>query len=47
MTTISFKIYHNQGFTKSKKALEIINYKTKSLKIIKCLDERIDVLELK
>ena len=47
MTQINFKIYHNPRCSKSKKALEIIFSKTKDLKIIKYLEDEIDIIELK
>ena len=47
MTNISFKIYHNPRCSKSRKALEILNSKTKDLKIIKYLEDGIDIIELK
>ena len=47
MTQISFKIYHNPRCSKSRKALEILNSKTKDFKIIKYLEDGIDIIELK
>ena len=47
MTQINFKIYHNPRCSKSRKALEIINFKTKDFKIIKYLEDEIDLIELK
>ena len=47
MTKISFKIYHNPRCSKSRKALEILNSKTKDLKIIKYIEDGIDFIELK
>ena len=47
MTKISFNIYHNPRCSKSRKALEIINSKTKDIKIIKYLENGIDIFELK
>ncbi len=47
MTKISFNIYHNARCSKSRKALEILNSKTKDFKIIKYLEEGIDIIELK
>ena len=47
MTQINFKIYHNPRCSKSRKALEIINSKTKDFKIIKYLEDEIDIIELK
>ena len=47
MTKISFNIYHNPRCSKSRKALEILNSKTKDFKIIKYLEDGIDVIELK
>ena len=47
MTQINFKIYHNPKCSKSRKALEIINFKTKDFKIIKYLEDEIDLIELK
>ena len=46
MTQINFKIYHNPRCSKSRKALEIINSKTKDFKIIKYLEDEIDLIEL-
>ena len=47
MTQVSFKIYHNPRCSKSRKVLEILNSKTKDLKIIKYLENEIDIVELK
>ena len=47
MTEISFNIYHNPRCSKSRKALEILNSKTKDFKIIKYLENGIDIIELK
>ena len=47
MTQISFKIYHNPRCSKSRKVLKILNSKTKELKIIKYLEDGIDIIELK
>ena len=47
MTQINFKIYHNPRCSKSRKVLEILNSKTKDLKIIKYLEVGIDIIELK
>ena len=47
MTQFNFKIYHNPRCSKSRKALEIINFKTKDFKIIKYLEDEIDLIELK
>ena len=47
MTKVSFKIYHNPRCSKSRKALEILNSKTKDFKIIKYLEDGIDIIELK
>ena len=47
MTKISFNIYHNPRCSKSRKALEILKSKTKEFKIIKYLEDGIDVIELK
>ena len=47
MTKISFNIYHNPRCSKSRKALEILNSKTKDFKIIKYLEDGIDIFELK
>ena len=47
MTKISFNIYHNSRCSKSRKALEILNYKTKNFKITKYLEDGIDIIELK
>ena len=47
MTKISFSIYHNPRCSKSRKALEILNSKTKDFKIIKYLEDEIDIIELK
>tara|TARA_B100002051_G_C16254510_1_gene401240 strand:+ start:96 stop:470 length:375 start_codon:yes stop_codon:yes gene_type:complete len=47
VTQVSFKIYHNPRCSKSRKALEILNSKTKDFKIIKYLEDGIDIIELK
>ena len=47
MTQVSFKIYHNPRCSKSRQVLEILNSKTKDLKIIKYLEYGIDIIELK
>ena len=47
MTKISFSIYHNPRCSKSRKALEILNSKTKDFEIIKYLEDGIDIIELK
>ena len=47
MIKINFNIYHNPRCSKSRKALEIINSKTKNFKIIKYLEDGIDIIELK
>ena len=47
MTKICFSIYHNPRCSKSRKALEILNFKTKDFKIIKYLEDGIDIVELK
>ena len=47
MTKISFNIYHNPKCSKSRDALEILNSKTKDFKIIKYLEDGIDIIELK
>ena len=47
MTKISFSIYHNPKCSKSRKALEILNSKIKDFKIIKYLEDGIDIIELK
>ena len=47
MIKISFNIYHNPRCSKSRKALEILNSKTKDFKIIKYLENEIDIIELK
>ena len=47
MTKIIFSIYHNPRCSKSRKALEILNSKTKDFKIIKYLESGIDIIELK
>ena len=47
MTKITFSIYHNPRCSKSRKALEILNSKTKDFKIIKYLEDGIDIIELK
>ena len=46
MTKISFNSYHNPRCSKSRKALEILNSKTKDFKIIKYLENGIDIIEL-
>ena len=46
MTKISFSIYHNPRCSKSRKALEILNSKTKDFKIIKYLENGLDIIEL-
>ena len=46
MTKINFNIYHNPRCSKSRKALEILNSKTKDFKIIKYLENGIDIIEL-
>ena len=46
MIKISFNIYHNPRCSKSRKALEILNSKTKDIKIIKYLENGIDIIEL-
>ena len=46
MTKISFNIYHNPRCSKSRKALEILISKTKDFKIIKYLENGIDIIEL-
>ena len=46
MTKISFNIYHNPRCSKSRKALEILNSKTKDFKIIKYLENGIDIIQL-
>ena len=46
MTKISIKIYHSPRCSKSRKALEILNSKTKDFKIIKYLENGIDIIEL-
>ena len=46
MTKISFNIYHNPGCSKSRKALEILKSKTKDFKIIKYLENGINIIEL-
>ena len=47
MTQVGFKIYHNPRCSKSRQVLEILNSKTKNLKIIKYLEDGIDIIELK
>ena len=47
MTKISFNIYHNPRCSKSREALEILSSKTKYFKIIKYLNDGIDIIELK
>ena len=47
MTKINFNIYHNPRCSKSRKALDILNSKTKDFKIIKYLEDGIDIIELK
>ena len=47
MTMISFSIYHNPRCSKSRKALEILNSKTKDFKITNYLEDGIDIIELK
>ena len=47
MTQVGFKIYHNPRCSKSRQVLEILNSKTKDLKIIKYLEYGIDIIELK
>ena len=47
MTQVSFKIYHNPRCSKSRKVLEILNSKTKDLKVKKYLEDGIDIIELK
>ena len=47
VTQVSFKIYHKPRCSKSKKVLEILNSKTKDLKIIKYLENGFDIMELK
>ena len=47
MTQVTFKIYHNPRCSKSRKVLEILNSKTKDLKIIKYLENGFDIIELK
>ena len=46
MTRISFNIYHNPRCSKSRKALKILNSKTKDFEIIKYLENGIDIIEL-
>ena len=46
MTKISFNIYHNPRCSKSREALEILSSKTKDFKIIKYLENGIDISEL-
>ena len=45
MTQINFKIYHNPRCSKSRQVLEILNSKTKDLKIIKYLEDGFDIME--
>ena len=47
MTKIRFNIYHNPKCSKSRKALEILNSKTKEFKITKYLEDGVDIIELK
>ena len=47
MTKINFNIYHNPRCSKSRKALEILNSKTKDFKITNYLEDGIDIIELK
>ena len=47
MTKISFNIYHNPRCSKSREALEILSSKTKDFKIIKYLDDGVNIIELK
>ena len=47
MKKFSFDIYHNPRCSKSRKALKILNSKTKDFKIIKYLEDGIDIIELK
>ena len=47
MKHFNFNIYHNPRCSKSRKALEILNSKTKDFKIIKYLEDGIDIIELK
>ena len=47
MTKFTFNIYHNPRCSKSREALEILNSKTKDFKIIKYLEDVIDIIELK
>ena len=47
MIEISFNIYHNPRCSKSRKALEILKSKTKKFRIIKYLEDGIDIIELK
>ncbi len=47
MRQLSFKIYHNPRCSKSRQVLEMLNFKTKDLKIIKYLEDGIDIIELK
>ena len=47
MIKVGFNIYHNPRCSKSRKALEILNSKTKDFKIIKYLEDGIDIIELK
>ena len=44
---MTIKIFHNPRCSKSRKALEILNSKTKDFKIIKYLEDGIDIIELK
>ena len=46
MIKISFNIYHNPRCSKSRKALEILNSKTKDFKIIKYWENGRDSIEL-
>ena len=46
MTKINFNIYHNPRCSKSRKALKILNSKTKDFKIIRYLENGIDIIEL-
>ena len=47
MTKVNFKIYHNPRCSKSRNALGIINSKTKDFKIIKYLEDEIDIIEIR
>ena len=47
MTKISFSIYHNPRCSKSRKTLKILISRTKDFKIIKYLEDQIDIIELK